>query len=613
MKVNLSQAVKYFFGSSSLEMVYFEAVANAIDAEATNIKISIYIDNRSNPQTLKINIEDNGVGFTDERFRKFSNLFDVEDAAHKGLGRLVYLFYFQDVKVLSYFDGNKKREFKFSDELDENTKNIETIENTSSGTKIEMSGYILQKLGKFNYVDPSYLKQRLLEEFYSLLFKKKEHETPISITIDATIEGQTIVEVLSPDDVLELTKIDIDTPIDTVNTLHLYYAIEKTAEGTEKSLISAIAIDNRTVKYDIIASEYIPNGYKMVFLLISDYFIGKVDLSRQNINFPPHEEKRLKNIFRKKVAELIEDNIETVAIRNKEIKENLVEKYPHLGSYFNNDEIGFIAKDDILKKAQNDFFKEQRELLEAVSLDDDQFEKALEISSKALTEYILFRQVTINNLRNIDRDDSEAELHKLLATMRTRFDEENRVDDLYRNNAWILDDKYMTYKTVLSDRDMDELVTLITADEETERDRDRIDIALVFSADPNEDHPFDVVIVELKKRGITLEENMKVITQLEKRARKLMRHYSNRIQRIWYYGIIEFNEDVELALAGEYTELYSSGKMYYKETEVAISLNPKVSLPIGVYIWDIDAVISDAETRNKAFLELIKSKFIDHE
>jgi len=611
MKVNLSQAVKHFFGNSSLEMVYFEAVANAIDAGATNIDISINIDNRSSPQTLTITIKDNGVGFTDERFRKFSNLFEVEDASHKGLGRLVYLFYFQDVNVVSYFDRNKKREFKFSDELDENNLNIESIENSSPGTKIKMSGYILQRLGKFDYVDPIYLKQRLLEEFYSLLFKKKEHQTPVTIRIDGLIEGQRVTEVLTPDDVLELTQIDIDTPIDTVNTLHLYYAIESVDEK-EKSLISAIAIDNRTVKYEIIANEYIPNGYKMVFLLISDYFIGKVDLSRQNINFPPHEEKRLKNIFRKKVAELIEDNIETIAIRNKEIKVNLIEKYPHLGSYFNNDEIGFISKDDILKKAQNDFFKEQRELLECVSLNDDQFEKALDISSKALTEYILFRQVTINNLKRIDRSDSEAELHKLFATMGTRFDEENRVDDLYRNNAWILDDKYMTYKTVLSDRTMDELVNVITENEETS-DIGRPDIALVFSSDPNGDYPFDVVIVELKKRGITLEENMKVITQLEKRARKLMNYYNNKIQRIWYYGIIEFDEEVELGLAGEYTELYSSGKMYYKETEVAISLSPRISLPIGVYIWDIDAVINDAETRNSAFLELIKNKFSDYE
>ena len=31
MKVKLSQAVKMFFGNSSLEMVYFEAIANAWD------------------------------------------------------------------------------------------------------------------------------------------------------------------------------------------------------------------------------------------------------------------------------------------------------------------------------------------------------------------------------------------------------------------------------------------------------------------------------------------------------------------------------------------------------------------------------------------------------
>ncbi|NPA63743.1 MAG: sensor histidine kinase, partial [Epsilonproteobacteria bacterium] len=97
MKVNINQAVKYFFSSSSLEMVYFEAVANAIDADATDIKINIAIESKNSPKTLKITIEDNGVGFTDERYKKFSNLFDVDDVQHKGLGRLVYLFYFDKV------------------------------------------------------------------------------------------------------------------------------------------------------------------------------------------------------------------------------------------------------------------------------------------------------------------------------------------------------------------------------------------------------------------------------------------------------------------------------------------------------------------------------------
>ena len=156
---------------------------------------------------------------------------------------------------------------------------------------------------------------------------------------------------------------------------------------------------------------------------------------------------------------------------------------------------------------------------------------------------------------------------------------------------------------------MGELVETITSDEET-RDDSRPDIALIFSNNPDNKLPFDVVIVELKKRGISLEENIKVITQLKKRARKLMEYYNNQIQRIWFYGIIEFNEEVEKELTDDYIKLYSSGKMYYRETTVTISLTPEVKLPIGVFVWDIDAVINDADARNSAFLNLIKSKFI---
>jgi len=609
MKVKLNQAVKVFFGNSSLEMLYFEAIANALDANASKINIDIKIDSKDNLKTLSITIEDNGVGFTDERYKKFSNLFDVEEASHKGLGRLIYIAYFQDIQIESYYD-KKKRVFSFSDDFDETNQNIETIINHNSGTKIVMKDYQLQKIAKYDYIDPKYLKKRILEEFYSLLFKKKTNKEKLEINIKANIEKQIIEEKLSLDDVLELKSIEIDTQIDLVNKLHIYYAINKIDDIGKGHLISAISIDNRTVKYDIIAKEYIPVGYEMVFLLVSDYFIGKIDLTRQNINIPPQEEKRLKEIFRAKVSQLIEKNIKEIATRNKNIKTSLIDKYPHLSSYFKSDEIGFVTKDKILENAQNSFFKEQKELLEASSLDNEQFEKALSISSKALTEYILFRQVTINNLKKINKNNSEAELHKLFATMKTDFKQDNKIDDIYKNNAWILDDKYMTYKTVFSDKEMDKIIKEITSDDEVEKDSDRPDIALVFSANPKEEKPFDVVIVEIKKRGIKLEENLKVISQLKKRARKLMHYFDNKIQRIWFYGIVEIDKEVELDLAGEYIELYSSGKMYYKPTEVAISLNPKKTLPIDVFIWDIDAIIDDAEARNSTFLELIKSKFI---
>jgi hypothetical protein len=49
--------------------------------------------------------------------------------------------------------------------------------------------------------------------------------------------------------------------------------------------------------------------------------------------------------------------------------------------------------------------------------------------------------------------------------------------------------------------------------------------------------------------------------------------------------------------------------MFYREHKVAVQINPDVILPIGVYVWDIDAVVADADSRNSTFLNLIKSKF----
>lgn len=107
MEVNLSRAIDFFYpSSSSLELVYFEAIANAIDAGANNIQISIAVDSYSKPESLTIVISDNGVGFTNDRYRKFTKLLETEEEDHKGLGRLVFLKYFKEVYIESIFDLN---------------------------------------------------------------------------------------------------------------------------------------------------------------------------------------------------------------------------------------------------------------------------------------------------------------------------------------------------------------------------------------------------------------------------------------------------------------------------------------------------------------------------
>ena len=244
-------------------------------------------------------------------------------------------------------------------------------------------------------------------------------------------------------------------------------------------------------------------------------------------------------------------------------------------------------------------------------MNEEQFKKSIEISSRALTEYILFRQLTIERLKSIGDSDGEAEIHNLILPKYRQFEDTDLTEEIYLNNAWVLDDKYMTYKTVLSDKKMSEIIDVITKGEEKEVEDGKPDIALIFSNDPNTNSSVDVVIVELKKKGITLENAMVVETQLKSRARRLMKYYGNKIQRIWFYGVVEFDKELELHLKGEYKELYSKGKMYYKATSVVIQADPEVRLPIGIFMQDLDSVINDADARNSTFLRLIKSNFID--
>ena len=122
MEVNIKKAVKMFFSKSSFEMIYFEAIANALDANATQIDIFIKGSRDKNKQlemqNLVLQIRDNGVGIDKTRYDKFSKLFNVEEQSHKGLGRLVYLCYFNKIKVESVFGNVNKREFIFSDDCD---------------------------------------------------------------------------------------------------------------------------------------------------------------------------------------------------------------------------------------------------------------------------------------------------------------------------------------------------------------------------------------------------------------------------------------------------------------------------------------------------------------
>lgn len=107
-------------------------------------------------------------------------------------------------------------------------------------------------------------------------------------------------------------------------------------------------------------------------------------------------------------------------------------------------------------------------------------DQSLELSARVLTQYVLYRNVVIEKLKKIDKSNSEADIHKLIIPMRTKLAKDTFHNDLFTNNAWLLDDKYMSYSTILSDRHMGEVLENITVEGDEDKKEKRPDIAIIF-------------------------------------------------------------------------------------------------------------------------------------
>ena len=621
MQVNIKQAIRLFFSNPSLDMVFIEAIANSLDADASKISICISIDELGKQETLKITVQDNGVGFTQERYGKFCKLLQVEDSTHKVVGRLVYLYYFDTIEVSSIFN-KQHRTFLYNTSFDEANSNmvLEPIDSQEQRTILNFSNCTLKRLSSYNSILPDSLKRMILEEFLPRFYVYKEEGKEIEIDIELKIGkvkknqfigNRKVTISLNDLPVLKVEEVNA-SQIRMFEDMVLQYSIEKKESYVAPFIITALCIDNRAYKLSvIISSDNIPWGYELIFLLKSSIFNGQVDPSRQTLTLRDELLKSVKKIFRTKIANIIQQDIPSFKESNEKTRLSLSKSYPHLLGYFEDEEIGIVSRSKSLEIAQQKFLRDQKTVLEAEYLDGEKYEKAMDLSSRSLAEYILYREKIISKLETITNKDSEATIHNLILPKRSILKNNQNVTAIYNNNLWLLDNKYMTYTTAMSERTMQEVVEEITQGVEHGSDSNRPDLAIIFSDNPEDlSCKVDVVIIELKKRGIKLSKTEEVISQLKQRATKLMNYYPNRIQRIWFYGIVEFNDEFKLSLKNEhYTPLFSKDTLYYKENEWYLSLESDIPYKVGTYILSIDAFIKDAKAHNEIFLNILKEGF----
>ena len=144
--VNIKRAVENIRANTTVYTPIVEVVVNAIQAIESKCradgKITIRVHRAEQlelvgglPEVLSIEIEDNGVGFTDENRRSFDTLYtDLKiNEGGKGFGRFTCLKYFENLNVESIYqdkDGFKQRKFSMG-------KDIEIIVNEKISASVE--------------------------------------------------------------------------------------------------------------------------------------------------------------------------------------------------------------------------------------------------------------------------------------------------------------------------------------------------------------------------------------------------------------------------------------------------------------------------------------------
>lgn len=610
MDIETSGAIRLFFPNPSLTLVYFEALANALDAGATEIFIDVDVQAFDKPDTLRITITDNGDGFTDENFDRFKTLLKPRDKFHKGIGRLVFLNYFKRVDVSSAWD-KKQRNFAFKEGFDGNAPIQDFQVEQQARTSLVFTDFVKDRVKSYDDLKPDAIKPKIIEQFLPTLDARKREDKPFKIAINLrTSESNAQKEffphetTVTADDLPPMTKVTIqDDSLDAISAIDMYYHIESVA-GKGSSLI-AFSIDGRTIPANLIPPSSFPPGYLCVFLFESEMFHSNADSSRQKLVLPESiQEARLYRVLRRELGKLLAEQIPQITEKNERIKAEFEEQFPHLLGYFENDTVGLIEKDDALAIAQQRFFRVQKEILQCETLSETAYEKSLELSSRTLTEYILYRDKIISRMKEMTADNAESDIHSLIVPRFKEFSQGSMPSEIYQNNAWLLDDKFMVFRTILSEKRMDTVINAIRLDEESTGDTGRPDIAMIFSADPADTTPVDVVVVEIKKKTDEEKDNFYAVNQLLDRAGKLVKHCPN-IQRVWYYAIMQVNDATAFRLRQfKWTPLFSKGRVYYQEFDTPHPDGRVVPTP--TFVVSFDAIVADAECRNHTFLEILR-------
>lgn len=598
MKTDLTRAIDNYKKSSIFDSIN-EAIVNSIQASATKIEITIQASKSSQSDLLEerefissVEIKDNGDGLNKSNRESFLTYLSShkKNQGCKGIGRLSYLKTFKKVHISSK-QNNELVAFDFTPELNEDKLNpkekicneketIITLKNPAEDVK-----YDLEKA--YN---------EIYDHIYPFLFLN-EKDCEIIINNDKKITRDDVKNI-------ENVKFKIIKEINAQEKcfeFNLWYRFRK-CERT--SLDDFLCINSRPTKrfsnkqLQLKLNE--KNGYQITFLLESDW-INKnsnefhdikieEDEDEENDNnqmFPDISWKEVRKNLSIEIEKLFNKHFPELQMENSKKINDLKEKYPHYADYIETSNVGFVDEKQLLDNAYKQARKEEQKL-ESKNASIEDVKKCV---SNDLIRYILHRQKIIEKLQELKNTKIEKEVHNLFLEQGLEGTEERQIP-LDKNNLWLLDDKFMSYSYIASEKAISTFLQKVGL----EKNGSNEEMDIVFYSNDKEKQR--VVILEMKKLTANYKENGTGINQLFNYTVQL---FGAGVKELYLYLIAEIDDKFRTSLTGKdnFTKIFSH------QGEVYQNSYPKFNAYIQII--SPDAIFADAAARNKTFLDIIKN------
>ena len=622
MTINIENYVRRLRDINFMQPLY-EAIVNSLDAKATNIEITIkdMIVKDENKNDIKVingfEIIDDGDGFTEKNVDSFFEMLSEKKEEGKlGSGRFIWLKVFDKIIIESKLP-NKTIKINFCKQFKDITYDEISEINSKKETKIVFSNVNKAYQDKRPVNNVTWIKNKIEESILPKLLLLKKSNRKFYITIDklAAIDQENLP-------ILQEEEFEVKSnSFKKKEKFRLFYKIKRKDDNKQLNYYVA---HGRLVKSftSELKINKLPDKASSIMLLCSGYLDKHINDDRNNFTIDMNNESTDSPISLANINEKLKVKMQKVLLRqlpeikqknDKTIKEAIDEE-PYLASYIKKNGAIISSKQDLIRNSKKEYEKDLennkkdfKKILKDKKIDTAEYDRIIEefkdFQLRELGRYIAYRQQIIERLKQLNDDNEKIEelFHKLFMDLSTDFNNQDSKEYHYKQNMWLLDDKFMSFSYIASNKTFNQISSILNKTKISKKDKgsDRPDLFLSFSDNETTEN-VDCLVIEIKGIGTSDDEKNKSITELANNVKTIRKQFPN-IRNIYSYIITNIDETfLETINAQDFKPFLTKNEseFYYRYYENNNN---------HAYVISSNVIAESAHFRNKVFLDLLKN------